>query len=52
MGYLVAAYLVFWGVTFFYILHLMRRQRALEERMARLQARLNAELPEERHELR
>jgi len=43
MGYLVAAYLVFWGITFFYILYLARRQRALEERMARLRARLNPE---------
>ncbi|WP_376789422.1 CcmD family protein [Thermoflexus sp.] len=43
MGYLVAAYLVFWGITFFYVFYLLRRQRALEERIARLRARLNPE---------
>ncbi|MER3401213.1 MAG: hypothetical protein C4313_08855 [Thermoflexus sp.] len=43
MGYLVAAYLVFWGLTFFYIVYLVRRQRALEERIARLQTRLSEE---------
>ncbi len=52
MVYLVAAYLVFWGLTFFYVLYLARRQRALEERMARLRARLNPELREEHDELR
>ncbi len=41
MGYLVAAYLMFWGVTFLYLLSLLRRQRALEERLARMQARLD-----------
>lgn len=51
MGYLVAAYLVFWGVTFFYVLYLLRRQRALEERIARLRARLNPEKGEERDAL-
>ncbi|HXF70324.1 MAG TPA: CcmD family protein [Thermoflexus sp.] len=49
MGYLVAAYLVFWGITFFYVLYLLRRQRALEERIARLQSRLNPEAPEDHH---
>lgn len=48
MGYLVAAYLVFWGVTFFYVLYLLRRQRALEERLARLQSQWNPERPEEK----
>jgi len=52
MVYLVAAYLVFWGLTFFYVLYLARRQRALEERMARLRARLNPELREEHDEPR
>lgn len=47
MGYLVAAYLVFWGLTFFYIIYLVRRQRALEERIARLQARLSEERSDE-----
>lgn len=50
MGYLVAAYLVFWGLTFFYVLYLVRRQRALEEQMARLQAQLNPKLREGRDE--
>ncbi|WP_448592011.1 CcmD family protein [Thermoflexus hugenholtzii] len=49
MGYLIAAYLVFWGVTFLYVLSLLRRQRALEERLARLRARLNPEREEEPH---
>ncbi len=48
MGYLVAAYLVFWGVTFFYVLYLLRRQQALEERIARLRARFNPEQGEEK----
>lgn len=47
MGYLVAAYLVFWGLTFFYIIYLVRWQRALEERIARLQARLSEEQSDE-----
>lgn len=47
MGYLVAAYLVFWGLTFFYIIYLVRRQRALEERIARLQAQLSEERSDE-----
>ncbi|MCS7251947.1 MAG: CcmD family protein [Anaerolineae bacterium] len=51
MGYLVAAYLIFWSVIFFYILYLARRQRAIEERMDRLQARLNPDLWEEHDEL-
>ncbi|MBO9361900.1 MAG: CcmD family protein [Thermoflexus sp.] len=49
MEYLVAAYLVFWSVTFFYVFSILRRQKALEERLARLRARLNPEREEESH---
>ncbi len=38
--YLVAAYGVFWGLTFVLVLSIWARQRRIEQEIARLEARL------------
>jgi len=36
MGYLFAAYAVFWGLTFFYVFSLTHRQRSLAQEIEAL----------------
>jgi len=38
--YLVAAYVVFWGLTFLLVISIWARQRRLEQQIAALQSRL------------
>jgi uncharacterized membrane protein len=38
--YLVAAYAVFWGLTFLLVVSIWARQRRLEQKIAALQSRL------------
>ncbi len=40
MGYLIAAYAVFWGLTFAYVFSLTRRQRNLAQEIAALERTL------------
>lgn len=44
MGYMVAAYLVIWGVSFVFILSMVRRQTSIQREIAALRETL-AERP-------
>lgn len=41
-NYLLAAYAVFWGLTFVLVVSIWRRQRRLEREIARLETQLTA----------
>ncbi|RMF37981.1 MAG: CcmD family protein [Chloroflexi bacterium] len=43
LGYLVAAYLVFWGFTFFYVFSLIQRQKNLEKEVQVLESLIEEE---------
>jgi CcmD family protein len=45
VGYLVAAYAVFWALTFLYIFSISRRQKGLEQEIQALKQILEEERP-------
>ncbi len=43
LGYLVVAYLIFWGFTFFYVFSLIQRQKNLEKELRMLESLVEEE---------